>query len=470
LAGVAVGFVAGRFSSTYLLPACVAALIAGLALFAPHLCLYALLFGLPVSVRFFLPNRSEVQVPSEPLIAALVGAYALDRLIARARGRERPAYPLWAPLVFFAFGTAASVVQTPFPFASVKGVVRALTYQFLALPVFSLLRDRAAFLRAARVGYTAAALAALAMVPLLLSRLPDLGHTRAYRGTLFTNYSVYGSYVSVFLLPLLARWLFDTTRFNRAGHFALLGLFGVAMLLCWSRGAWLSLVVAAAFLLAHRAPAGSGRKWAIFALAVAGALLLVLVVPATTTAFVGRLATLTDPDYASNRTRILRAGFALLLFARSPILGSGYGTFALLYPNEPFLGENARYQMGSHNEHLQVLAETGLLGFVGWVWLNGAFFVHGFRLVRRLQDPFWRSATLGLMAYEIALLMHFAVGNFLAGDAIAVPYWFAFGALPAVEAVAASERFAASSGGLPPLDSGPYDRGNREGGVWTSPS
>ena len=80
-----------------------------------------------------------------------------------------------------------------------------------------------------------------------------------------------------------------------------------------------------------------------------------------------RARTVFDFRFASNQTRLLRWGFAVLMFLQNPVFGAGYTTFALVYENEAFLGENIRYQMGAHSEYFQVLAETGLVGFAGWM-------------------------------------------------------------------------------------------------------
>ena len=158
-----------------------------------------------------------------------------------------------------------------------------------------------------------------------------------------------------------------------------------------------------------------------------------MAIPSVAGVIFSRASTVFSTDFASNRTRLLRWGYALLMFSQHPILGAGYGSFALKYVNETFLGDNRYYQMGAHNEHLQILAEMGIIGGIVWLWLNVAFFRYGFRLMRRLRhDFFWYSITAGLLAAQVASLTQLIVFNYFSTDRFAVLFWFVYGAVPAI--------------------------------------
>ncbi|MBT5713525.1 O-antigen ligase family protein, partial [Candidatus Poribacteria bacterium] len=173
------------------------------------------------------------------------------------------------------------------------------------------------------------------------------------------------------------------------------------------------------------------RKWAVVGVAL-GMGAVVLLIPGIRAAVLARAMTMVDPEFASNKTRLLRWGFALLMFAQNPILGAGHGMFARSYVNESFLGDVGRFQMGAHNEYMQVLAELGALGILGWLWLIVAFYVYGLRLLRRLQQPYWYALAAGIMAVQTSANVHNLVGNFMAGGTWTVPFWLAYAALPAI--------------------------------------
>ena len=95
--------------------------------------------------------------------------------------------------------------------------------------------------------------------------------------------------------------------------------------------------------------------------------------------------------------------------------------------------------MGAHSQYLQVLAETGLVGGLLWLWLILASLRYGVRALRRVEDPWLYSVMAGMIAVQLACLVHFLAGSFLAADEFAVPFWFTVGAIPAIARIAESE-------------------------------
>ena len=81
-----------------------------------------------------------------------------------------------------------------------------------------------------------------------------------------------------------------------------------------------------------------------------------------------RIMGLHDPKYsASTTSRIAIAKDSLHMFTGRPILGWGLGTFSLVYPKYQsfysiFLVNHA------HDDYLEALTETGLMGFTALVW------------------------------------------------------------------------------------------------------
>ncbi|MBT5712926.1 hypothetical protein HOI71_17900, partial [Candidatus Poribacteria bacterium] len=249
---IVVGIAGGKYSGGYALPGMVAGGFIAIAVIAPRLCLLATVALVPFSFRFFLLNRAELEMPTEPLVAALVGAYVLDRSVAYAVRRPVAANPFRLPLIFFALVTLASVTQAASAFESAKGAARATAYILLPFPAYLALRDRRTFARVVSVATTAALAAAAIMMMILIPRMGRLGHSSAFAGTLFGNYMTYGAYLTVFILPLLSLLLFDEDAARRAGRLAMLAAFGAALLLCQSRGVWVSLAAGVGFLLMLR--------------------------------------------------------------------------------------------------------------------------------------------------------------------------------------------------------------------------
>ena len=94
---------------------------------------------------------------------------------------------------------------------------------------------------------------------------------------------------------------------------------------------------------------------------------------------------------------------AMALFASSPVLGTGFYTYA-------FMHRVLEYE-DPHNFFVKVLLETGIIGMLIFLWLLLRFFWVGFRFSRRARDPFFAALGLGLAGWVATS----AVANFF-GD------------------------------------------------------
>jgi len=94
---------------------------------------------------------------------------------------------------------------------------------------------------------------------------------------------------------------------------------------------------------------------------------------------------------------------AMTLFASSPILGTGFYTYA-------FMHRVLEYQ-DTHNFFVKVLLETGIIGMLIFLWLLLRFFWMGFRFSGRARDPFFAALGLGLAGWVVTS----SVANFF-GD------------------------------------------------------
>ena len=134
-----------------------------------------------------------------------------------------------------------------------------------------------------------------------------------------------------------------------------------------SRGGMIALTLQVLFLgawlLGRRRRRGTVRPFLAIFLLVA-----VLVAWLGADRFVDRLETLRDPlgDQGSGiRPQIVRD--AMRMFAERPVAGWGLGVFPIAYPKYRTFYTNL-YVNEAHNDYLQLLVETGLLGFAAMVF------------------------------------------------------------------------------------------------------
>ena len=438
-----VGGVIGGYSGTALPLLILLAVTGAFVFLGMELAVYLLLIALPFSFRYILPGRFEIQTPTEPLLGMLVAVYCVQKIVDRALRKEKleNTFPFLVPLCAYILVTFLSAINTPDLFGTLKGALRATVYMLFSVIVYAVIQNRAALKRLFIAIFPSAAVAVIWTVIVLIYHIDAWQWTSAYRYAPFTNYSVYGAFTAIFFLVCLSRLLFDNSTYDRVLWTAWFVCFSAGLLMCFSRGVWLSVIVAVGFMLLQL---GSGvtHKKILF---IGGACLILLIclnLPGVYNIIIERISSAVDISYASNRARLLRWGQAFVMFLENPILGKGYGAFAMLYEEDVALvgSYTAQYQLGAHSEYLQVMAELGIVGLGVWVWLNLAFLRYGFRALKTIDDGFYRSVVIGLMAAEISLMVHFTVNNLLNGDAIGVPFWGIYGLLPAVVQMAAREK------------------------------
>lgn len=471
---IGLGVIIGRYAGTPLPLLCLLAVTGAFVLIDMELAVYVLLIALPFSFRYILPGRFEIQTPTEPLLGMLVAVYWVKKGVAFVlkHAAKEDRFPFLAPLCCYIFITFLSAINTPELLGTLKGATRATAYMMFSLVVYAVFSRRSigmlkdspstyvgenaladrhvtAGVRKLRrlfiATFPAAAIAVIWTIIVLIYHIDEWQWTSAYRDAPFTNYSVYGSFTALFFLVCLSRMLFDTTPYDKVPWIAGFACFGLGLMMCFSRGVWLSVIVAVGFMLLQvgnrnkeAAQTGGVTHKKILFVGAAGLILWVcLNLPGVYSIVVERISTTVDISYASNRARLLRWAQAVTMFLENPILGKGYGAFAMLYEEDVALvgTYTSQFQLGAHSEYLQVLAELGIIGFGAWVWLNLAFLRYGFRALKRMNSPadsFYRATVVGLMAAEISLMVHFIVNNLLNGDAIGIPFWGIYGLLPAV--------------------------------------
>ncbi|MCZ6678305.1 MAG: O-antigen ligase family protein [Candidatus Poribacteria bacterium] len=442
---ILLGAALGLYADSSLFILIVFAISGFLVFMAMDVALYLMLICLPFSFRYILPDQMEVQTPTEPLLGMLVFAFFIKQILARTikigpSTQKSNRFPFTLPILFYILATFLPTLNSPQRFVSIKGAIRSAIYMMSCLLAYELIRSRRDLHRLFLATFPAASVAVVWTVGVLIYRIDQWQWTSAYQGSPFTNYSVYGTFTAFFFLIVLSRLLLDSTRYDRVLWTGMLTVFGVGLMMCFSRGVWLSVIVAIGFILLQ-VGSGEQHKRILLIASLTVLMLAFLSLPGISDLILERISTAFNLKFASNRSRLLRWGQALLMFLQHPIVGNGYGTFAMLYKEDVSLvGEyTAQFQLGAHSEYLQVLAELGIIGFAAWLWVIIAFFRYGLRSLESIEDTFYRSTVVGLMAAVLALLVHLSVNNLLNGDAIGIPFWLIYGLLPAVVNIANAE-------------------------------
>jgi putative inorganic carbon (HCO3(-)) transporter len=184
---------------------------------------------------------------------------------------------------------------------------------------------------------------------------------------------------------------------------------GLALMLTFSRSAWLAATAGVVVVLAWRAPV---RPRVLAVVGLSALLIVVAIIAAGAAgapifhAVVARLASLGSPGSGSAGSRLHIWGDTLHLIAARPVAGWGPDSFGLVFPHYA----TANWTPGipideAHAELLQVTATRGVVGAAAYLWILGAFAVAFWR-GRRLDGSI---AMLGaLLAYQLALQVNFS--------------------------------------------------------------
>ena len=165
-------------------------------------------------------------------------------------------------------------------------------------------------------------------------------------------------------------------------------VYGVVLLSTFARGAWMLVALFFSVLYICLKPSGKARRGtvAVSALVVVGLYLLAIKSPLHQRII--RVQT------AGARVEYWRQ--AIVSFAERPVLGSGPGTFSLASQRlQKSAGQSSWF---AHSLPLQLAAETGLIGFIAFMWLVG---VHAVVLLQNKTDKIISWAVILLFIYSL---------------------------------------------------------------------
>ncbi len=109
---------------------------------------------------------------------------------------------------------------------------------------------------------------------------------------------------------------------------------------------------------------------------------------------------------ADIRTSINRDGFRM--FLKKPILGWGLGTFPIVYTQFRTFYTNF-FINEAHNDYLQLLVETGLLGFAIMVWFLVSLYRGAIKKIKNWSNDVGGAMTLACLLGLSGILVHSAV-------------------------------------------------------------
>jgi hypothetical protein len=384
-------------------------------------------------VRFSLPTGSATQIPASMVIALFVIGVWIVSLLLRGRIQlVRGAY--LAPTLLFMLISLISVPYSwiilrpdlfgrggagrsglSFSFVQLGGVALMVLLPAVMLITANVLRDVKWF----KVIF---AIVVIVAIPELLQRVGVLGF--GLGSFLLSTGASYALWVVA--LSVSQALLNDTLqRWQRAGLLALAGIwlyYGAELGATWFSG-WLPAFAALIFLAIVRS------RW-LFVAIVAAAIFLFALRPDHYINYVWNDAVNSD----SNRFEIWQVIILDLTLTKTNILlGAGPAGYLPFY--ESYYPGHAWV---SHNNYVDIFAETGLIGFSTFLWMLWATFRVGWRQRKWMPTGFQRAMNMGILSGFVGTLLAMGLGDWhipfvynigVPGFDVAVYGWLLIGAM-----------------------------------------
>ena len=221
----------------------------------------------------------------------------------------------------------------------------------------------------------------------------------------FAHPNAFSSYLLVILIFTISQIFERKPLINRFILFPYVICVSTVFLLTFSRGAWIVFVVSVVLM-------GLMRYRRILAIVPVVLFVLVFIVPSVSSRVADEGVRIDTKHPSSWEWRLMAWSNVAPLFREKPLFGHGLSTIDI----------ELGYQ--SHNDFLRLLAETGAVGFLAYLYLI-------YRLVRvtwgdyrRARDDLTRGFQVGLLALIIGFVIREAADNTLRNTVVMVYFWF----------------------------------------------
>ncbi len=237
-------------------------------------------------------------------------------------------------------------------------------------------------------------------VPVTLPARHSDGNFYSSRG-FFSHYLSYGYVYTLVICFSIAALLLgkkQTILFKTMTALSCL-LIGFSLVFTYGRGVWMAACAAVLFMALYI----SKR---IFFLVLSSLLGVFILMYSTSNTFSDRFDTFLSTTYSSNKVRINIWKANMAMFADHPWIGIGYkqNHFRTAEYYEK-LGIKEKFIYDSHNNYIETLATTGILGFLFYMLFILSFLFANHQLLMKIpKTHYWhRVFALGILGGQIAI-------------------------------------------------------------------
>lgn len=423
-----------------LIPAAIA--VVALALIKPEFLLPIIAFFTPLSTSLeelglSNPLGVEMALPTEPLLFGLMIVSILKVLKDKGDYYALFKHPISISIGLYLAWLLLTSLTSSMPLVSVKMLITRMwfifTFYILAAVWFRNQDNIFKVIKAYILG-----LFIVAIYTMIMHASHNFEHEAAHwvMSPFFKDHTSYGMALAL-ILPLVF-YLANRRSSFRALYMMLLAVLVVAIVLSYTRAAWLSLIAAAGVFVIMKLRIRFASLISVFAFVIAFLAFFQTEIMMSleknsqdsSDSFVEHIESMTNVSTdASNLERINRWKSAIRLFQERPHLGWGAGTYQFQYaPYQNFyektiISTNAGNMGNAHSEYLSALAETGWPGLLTFLLLIVVVFTKAINLYTKLNDENDKALIMAVILGLVTYFTHAFLNNFLDMDKASVPIW-----------------------------------------------
>ena len=403
--------------------------------------LLLIVFFTPIAINMPDPQFGlGISLPTEPLMAGVLALFIIKLFYSNNYDRKILKHPLTIIIVLSLAWMFITSLTSQIPIVSIKALTARLwfvvPFYFVGILLFRKIKNIRAFIW----------LYAIPLVGVIIYTTynhylwrfsEQSGHW--VMEPFYNDHTAYGAILAIFI-PVFVGFSFTKTysKTLRFFSFLVLAFLIMALILSYSRAAWVSLAFA---ILVYLVIALKIKlKWILVTFGILLSIFFLFQndiwekleknkqgTSANFLEHVQSISNVTTDD--SNLERLNRWASALRMFRERPVLGFGPGTYQFEYA--PFqrysektrISTNAGDRGNAHSEYIGPLAESGVLGIFWFVSILVVVVRTGLRVYKKTDSKEIKMLSLSVLLGLITYYFHGTMNDFLDTDKASVPFW-----------------------------------------------
>ena len=301
------------------------------------------------------------------------------------------------PILCFCLACILSII-TSFDWKISLGLIKKLVQFVIIFWVANVVQDKKQ--RDLLVGIIIVAGVISALNGLSLFFNPDFSGNRIdFVGTMSSVATFSGTLMLVGMMTL-GKALFQKPK--KYWLFWSVGIISLCLLLSLTRQAWLGFFVGGGFLVYF----WNKKYLLVIPLLLAGLLLF------SPDKVKNRMLSMTNIKIPAVQARINLWKGGLEIFKDYPVTGCGYKCVDLVHSQYPDPTGEVAYYKGMHNNIVQLLIDTGVIGLGFWISIWVTYFIEILKRFRALAKQTYQNNSQGILMGSLAAAIAFLIGGF----------------------------------------------------------